>query len=263
MTTEQVLPPWGNDHLSSLFQAAEDNDRITSLNFPHIYRLLQRIDAAFIRIGEAVEKDSREELLVPRILIARTLPSFFASIRLAMSGQVPESYPVLRSGIEQAWYALHIAKDPHPPDRVKMWLCRNDDESSKSKCRNEFKVENARSTHQSFDSATAKQVHELYERVIDLGAHPNQQGVLSAMNLSEAEEETTCQVGLILPKVITVLIALKTAMEVAIGTFKVYQLIFPERFKIMSLDEEIETIVGELNRAFKPYVSQLKQQEGN
>ena len=36
-----------------------------------------------------------------------------------------------------------------------------------------------------------------------------------------------------------------------------------QRFKIMSLDEEIEALVGELNRAFKAYVSQLKQQEGD
>lgn len=263
MTTEQKIPPWGQDELSTLFQTAEYNDRVTSLKFPNIYSLLQRIDAAFRHVGEAVEKDSRQELLIPRFLIARTRSSFFASIRLSMSGQVPEACAVLRAGIEQAWYVLHIAKDPHPPERVTVWLRRNDDQSSKSRCKNEFKIRNVHSTHQSFDSVTAKQLYELYERMIDLGAHPNPQGVLTAMNFSETEEETICQVGLIAPKVVPVLFALKTAVEVAIGMFKVYQLIFPERFKIMSLAEEIEALVGDLNRAFKAYVSQLKQQEGD
>jgi hypothetical protein len=256
MTTEKQIPPWGQDELSTLFQTAEYNDRVTSLKFPKVYSLLQRIDAAFRHVGEAVEKDSRHELLIPRLLIARTRSSFFASIRLSMSGQVPEACAVLRAGIEQAWYMLHIAKDPNPPERVTVWLRRNEDESSRSKCKNEFKIRNVHSTHLSFDPVTAKDLHELYERMIDLGGHPNPPGVLSSMNLSETEEETTCQVGLLAPKVIPVLLALKTAVEVAIGMFKVYQLIFPERFKIMSLDEEIEALVGELNRAFKAYVSQ-------
>lgn len=263
MTAEKQIPPWGQDALSTLFQTAEYNDRVTSLKFPNVYSLLQRIDAAFRHVGEAVEKDSRQELLIPRLMIARTRSSFFASIRLSMSGQVAESYPVLRAGIEQAWYALHIAKDPNPPERVTVWVQRNDDESLRSKCKNEFQIRKVRSTHQSFDSTTAEQLHELYERVIDLGAHPNQQGVLTSMNLSETEEEITYQVGLLAPKVIPVLFALKTTVEVAIGMLKVYQLIFPERFKIMSLDDEIKALVGKLNLDFKAYGAQLKQQEGN
>ena len=259
MTTEKQIPPWGQDELSTLFQAAEDNDRVTSLNFPTVYRLLQRIDAAFKQIEETVEKDSRQDLLIPRLLIARTHSSFFASIRLSMSGQVPEACAVLRTSIEQAWYFLHIAKDPNPPDRVTVWLRRNDDEPSRSKCKSEFKIRNVHSTHQSFDSVTAKTLHELYERMIDLGGHPNPQGVLTSMSLSGTEEEITCQVGLLAPKVTTVLFALKTAVEVAIGMFKVYHLIFPERFKIMGLDEKIEGLIRELNRVFKAYLSQFDE----
>lgn len=263
MTAEKQIPPWGQDALSTLFQTAEYNDRVTSLKFPNVYSLLQRIDAAFRHVGEAVEKDSRQELLIPRLMIARTCSSFFASIRLSMSGQVPESYPVLRAGIEQAWYALHIAKDPIPPDRCTIWLSRNDDKSSKNKCKDEFKVGNVLATHKSSDAVTAKQLHELYNRAIDLGAHPNQQSILTGMNLSETDEETTFQVGLVAPQLLPVLMAIKTAAEVAIGTFKVYEVIFPERFQIMNLDRTINALIEELNRAFKPYTSQLKQQRGN
>jgi hypothetical protein len=81
--------------------------------------------------------------------------------------------------------------------------------------------------------------------------------------MSDVEEETTCQVGLIAPKPIPVLHALKTTVEVMIGMFKVYELIFPERFKIMGLDEEIQNIIRELNRTFKRYALRLKQEEGN
>jgi hypothetical protein len=253
MTADKQIPPWGQDDLSRLFQTAEYNNRVTSLKFPDVFRLLQQIDASFRHLTEAIERDSRQELLVPRLLIARTHSSFLASIRLSMSGQVPEATAVLRAGIEQAWYALHIAKDPRPPERVTVWLQRNDDESSRARCKKEFTKWNVHSTHLELDSVTAKQLGELYESMIDLGAHPNPLGVLTAIKMSDEEEETTCQVGLIAPKPIPVLHALKTTVEVMIGMFKVYELIFPERFKIMGLDEEIQNIIRELNRTFKRY----------
>ncbi len=263
MSTEKQTPPWGQDELSTFFQTAEHNDRVTSLKFPSIYSLLQRVDAAFRRVEEAVEKHSHQDLLVPRFLIVRTHSSFLASIRLAMSGQIPESYAVLRASIEQAWYALHIAKDPHPPKRVTVWLCRNDDATSRSKCKNEFTVQNVRSTHESFDTVTAKQIHELYERMIDYGAHPNEQSLFLAMSQAETDEETNFTVGILWKSPDSILLTVRMAVAVAVGALKVFQCIFPELFRLISLDKEIEALVGELNSTFKTYGAQLKQQEGN
>ena len=81
------------------------------------------------------------------------------------------------------------------------------------------------------------------------------------MNLSETDKETTFQVGLVAPQLLPALMAIKTAAEVAIGTFKVYQIIFPEHFQIMNLDRTINALIEGLNRAFKPYASQLKRQK--
>ena len=52
--------------------------------------------------------------------------------------------------------------------------------------------------------------------------------------------------------------AIKTAAEVAIGTFKVYQIIFPEHFQIMNLDRTINALIEGLNRAFKPFAFTAK-----
>ena len=49
------------------------------------------------------------------------------------------------------------------------------------------------------------------------------------------------------------------AVAVAIGALKLLQLIFPERFKFMGLDEEIRVLVSELNSVFKPYMQQSQQ----
>lgn len=259
---EHKLPPWSDDPLSTFFSEAEYNERASSLNFARIFAVLQRVHATFQNVERAVAKDNRVELerLLPRFLTIRAHSSFLAGIRLAMSGQLPESYTVLRSAIEQAWYALHIAKDTHPPDRANVWLSRGTDKNSKSKCRNEFNVGKVRSTHESFDSATAKQLHELYERTIDFGGHPNEKSLFGAMARVETENEINFSVGILSFQDPTfVVAALHMAVGVAIGTLKVFQLIFPERFTIMGLDEEIKRLVKELNSVFQLYVQQRQQ----
>jgi len=245
---------WGDDPLSSFFADAEYNDRVTSLKLEDIYTLLQKIHGAFQRVGETVEKDKREELLVPRFLMIRTHSAFLAAIRLAMSGQLSESYSVLRAAIEQAWYALHISKDPQPTNRAKVWLCRNDNQASKSKCKKEFTISNVRSTHESLDTITANQLQQLYETMIDYGAHPNQSGMLMAMSMTEKEKEINYKVGILFPETVPLITTLRMAVAVAVGALKVFQLIFTERFKIMRLDEEIKALVNQLNTIFKPYL---------
>lgn len=174
-----------------------------------------------------------------------------------MSGQVPEAYPVLRLAIEQAWYALHIANHP---DRAIIWLCRNDNEDSRAKCRDEFTIGNVRSTHELLDSSTAARIQVLYDEVIDLGAHPNQLSVMGAMSRREIEKEIYHGVGILRPEPAPMLLALKKAIEVAIGALKIFYLIFPERFKLMGIDAETETLVRELNTIFKAYAAETRKQ---
>ena len=159
--SEHTPPAWGEDPLSKFFADAEFNDRVTALNFAPVYGLLRNVDLLFRRFEDAIERDNREELLVSRFLMVRAHSSFLAGIRLAMSGQVAESFPVLRAGVEQAWYALHIAKDPNPSERARIWLNRNQSEMEKSQCKSEFTVGNVRSTHERLDANTAQTLSQL------------------------------------------------------------------------------------------------------
>jgi hypothetical protein len=181
-----------------------------------------------------------------------------------MSGQIAEAYPVLRSAIEHAWYALHIAKqpplvatekDPAPMPRWEVWLRRSDDEASHKRCEIEFRIGNVRPTHEHFDPKTARELHDLYKTLIDFGAHPNEQGLLTSMRRSDGDKETSFEVAILAPHEMPLMFTLRFCIAVAIGALKVFQLIFPERFEIMSLDLEIGELVGLLNSSFKPWPS--------
>lgn len=99
---EQEPPPWEDDSLSEFFKLTEYNDRVTALNHPEVFEFIKRINSAFKDVLQAIEHDSKQELVIPRFLIVRTFSSFLAAIRLAMSCQVIEAFPVLRQAIEQA-----------------------------------------------------------------------------------------------------------------------------------------------------------------
>ena len=246
--TEKKPPDWDNGPLSLFFKDAEYNERATALNFPKTYELLGQVHALFQKFEEVTEKDNRDELLVPRFLMVRAHSSFLAGIRLAMSGQVSESFPILRSVVEYAWYALHIAKDPDGTKRSKIWLRRDDDAEAQKRCTLEFRVKKVQRTHEALDAATAKEFHGVYKDLISFGAHPNPFGVMTALSKTgKTDNQVTYDVGILQCKPLSVRFALRMAVATAIGALKTFQLVFPERFTIAGLDLEIKKLIPQAN----------------
>jgi hypothetical protein len=241
------VPEWGDDPLSAeYFAQAHYNERAASLNYPKVYDLMQRVNALFVSAAEAVERDNNEVLLLPRLFLIRTRAAFLAASRLAMAGQMPESFPILRLAIELAWYALHIAKDPSPSARAAIWLKRGEAKSETQACKNEFKIANVRATHVQIDPAHESHMHQLYESMIDLGAHPNQLGLFSSVGSESEGNSTTYRVGILYPKEFPLLATLGMAMAVAYDVLRTFQLIFPERFEIMGVGTQLSTLLVEI-----------------
>jgi hypothetical protein len=75
------------------------------VNVPALYALLQRVHDVFERVAAITEKESNEHLLPTRFLMARAHAAWLAAVRLGMSGQVVETYPLVRMVVENSWYA--------------------------------------------------------------------------------------------------------------------------------------------------------------
>ncbi len=247
--SEQAPPAWGNDPLSTFLSDAQRNERVSPLKMPDVYALLQRVHGAFEMVREITEHGRDANLLPTQLLMRRAHSAWLAAVRLGLSAQTVEAYPLVRAVIENAWYALHLAKDPAPPARAKIWLGRDDDRDAQDRCAKEFSVGNVRKMHAALDAETEAVVHVLYERTIALGGHPNERGVFTTT------VRTDIGFGAVYltnnPAVIAMV--LKTAVEAAVGVLKAFQLIFPERFAIMGMDGEIGKIVDVLNVVFEQY----------
>lgn len=124
-----------------------------------------------------------------------------------------------------------VAKDPTPPARAEVWLRRGEDVAATRRCRKEFEVGNVRATHETQDARGAAALKDPYERTIDLGAHPNQLGVLSSTQRTETDQ-----------------------VEAAVGALRAFGLVLPERFAIARMDEDVDRLAAEHNVVFKRYV---------
>lgn len=246
-------PEWSDDPLSTFFKDAEYNVRVTAFKFPKIFDLLGRVHALFKKCQETTGITIREQFLVPCLLMVRSHSCFLAGTRLATSGQISEAFCVLRSAVESAWYALHIAKDPKGTERAKIWLKRNEDDAAKSRCKSEFTIANVRKTHEDLDASTARELYRVYEDLIDFGAHPNQFGTMIAMVKSQTNLERVFSVGILYLEEPTIVFALRKAVEVGILSLKTLQLTFPERFELSAMDLDIEKLTAEANAVFKSY----------
>jgi hypothetical protein len=264
--SDRVPPPWEHDPISTYLSQAERNTRVCAVNWPDVYEVQQRAHDLLVRVAEAFEHDREEvqHLAAPRMLLLRSHSAILATMRLAMSGQAVEAQAVLRVAIEAAWYALHITRDPAPPTRAHVWWGRGDTPEATQACRNEFTVGNVRTTHEGLDAATATAMQRVYEDTIAYGGHPNQGGVALGLRIDERGEETaTIAVGFLHAGTVAALATLKAAVDVAVGLTKIVSLIYPERFRLAGLDEEVNRLIRHSAEVFGARARALRQGAGD
>jgi hypothetical protein len=261
-----VLPPWGDDPLSDHMADAQHNTRAASLNWPDVYEVQQRAHGLLKRVGEIIEPehgDSRN-IGAARMLIFRSHAAILATMRLAMSGQAIEAMAVLRVAIEQGWYALHIASDPAPPTRARIWWNRDDSPQATQACKNEFTVAKVRGTHEALDPVTAAIVQRLYNDTITYGAHPNSSGIALGLSVEQLDAETaTIRVGILNPIPMTMVSTIKAAVDVAMGLTMTVSLIYRDAFKRAGLGRDFNALRGHAADVFRARAEMLRREKAD
>lgn len=248
---QRTPPPCGNDPLSSFLAAAEHNERATAANFPAVFGLLQRTHAVFEKVEAALANQQEDPRGISVFFFSATHSAFVAAIRLAMSGQFRECCAVLRTSIEHSWYALHIANDPKTPRRAEVWAKGGEGAEVKQAIKKEFTIRKVRATHEKLDAQSAIEMQRLYDLLIDYGGHPNLNAIITSVQASQRGDGWDYRMGKLHPTKGQVMVSLKWTVTVSIGVFKLFRLIFPERFEIMDLEADIRSLILDVNRVFK------------
>ena len=172
---------WGRDKLSDFIENANQNTIATFANLRPIFKKLQDIDGAFRKIVDNLD-NTREWF--EGLFLLRAHSSYLGAVRLSTSGQVPETYMVLRGCIENSLYGLYLHKKP---EEREIWLKRHDDDESKRRVRRKFKITSMLDLLESSHASTSRVARELYEDTIDYGAHPNERTITSALRMKKEE----------------------------------------------------------------------------
>ncbi|MCJ7635068.1 hypothetical protein MUP77_22095 [Candidatus Bathyarchaeota archaeon] len=230
--SEVIYPEWwGKDSISSFVSSAYGNCVATLTN----YRNKPIIDA-MITVNDVFEEASQtkcnmdDEVLLP-FFFGRSHGSYLGAVRLSTSGQVPESYALMRGCIENGLYALYVKSDSTIsegiPERAKMWMERHDNDEQMKKCRGEFTYANVRKNLCEQDKELGRRISALYTFAIDCGAHPNIMGFITTSEISE----NGVRIDLLTPgDEIVCKVAIQRTVQVGICVLSIYELIFRDRF---------------------------------
>lgn len=123
---------WNTDDLSDFIHRSMYNVFATFDSKKQEYILLKDIDVIF---QKAIDYFINTPEFLSAMLFLRTHSAYRGACRLSMSGQVPETFVLLRSCIENSLYALHMYKNK---DAEEVWVRRHDDEQSLKKTKGEF-----------------------------------------------------------------------------------------------------------------------------
>jgi len=236
--TEKAEPPpgWGDDNLTDFIDHALENTYATVGQGRQIFSRLKDIDAAF---RDAVKCfDNCPELYVSFFLL-RSHSSFLAASRLALSTQVYESYPVLRSCLEAALYGLFVAKRPKAQD---IWIKRDDSPKDQRRMRRTFTIGAVFGVLKLEDKSLYPPIKDLYERTIDFGAHPNPTGILGSVQMHTDETGVKIETHYLTDNSDHINLALKTTAQVGVGALGVFRNTIPHRFEIMGLNDRISKL---------------------
>lgn len=187
------------------------------------YRRIRDVDALLLELLTDVH-DPEDPLAMT--LAFRAHSALRAGAQLMLSGQLPEGYAVLRAALEFALYAHHASTSV---DRAKVWLQRETDAESKKRNKKEYTARNVFDSLRGASPDVGSVAHGLYERCIELGAHPNSFGVAVLTTMSETESEIVFDHSYIVGDGLPLRLGLKTWSQVAISVIDILALALPDR----------------------------------
>ncbi|AZE77313.1 MULTISPECIES: hypothetical protein [Pseudomonas] len=110
--------------------------------------------------------------------------------RIGLTGHVSGIFPILRTALETACYALLMSKNDSLCD---IWLGRNSSSEGFKACKNAFNkpMKDAQKLVDEHDPVLGAWMYALYESTIDFGAHPNPKTVTLHTRFTDDDQGMT------------------------------------------------------------------------
>lgn len=229
-------PPknWEEDSLSEFMGQAIKRLFLFFVKRPDMYKKVSDIDNTFKVIIDNL--NNNPDFFIWYFL-CRVHGSYRAAIRLALSGQVSETYPLLRVSLENALYGFYMAVYPKSQET---WLRRHDDESYLGKVKDEFKISKLWPCLKLADPKTHDIAKILYKETIDWGGHPNEKSLSQQLIHSYRTDKTwKSQFTYLYEGELPHQLSVKRTAQVGVCCLKIFRHVFRERYDLLGISEEL------------------------
>jgi hypothetical protein len=227
---------WGKDKISDFIERCRSHAFQIYGGEKRQYAQLVVIDQLFRTIQSNL--DNTKDWF-SGLFFLRAHSSFLGAVSLAMNGQLPEAYMVLRGSIENALYGLYFASHQ---SSAESWLQRNQSPEMKKKVKEEFKYSDLLQHLISLDPKVGEATSKLYERTIDYGAHPNQGSVMTALRISETETKHQLDIAYISGNILANQLCLRTCAQIGVTVVSIFRNVFKERYDILGVTLELDKL---------------------
>ena len=245
---------WRRDALSDFLALTEEQVLASFATYPGWIDVLIRVDHALVMRSTDLFHQVDEARRPSAQLFMRAFGTFRAACRLALSGQLFESTVLLRSIIESSVYAWKCARSVE--HRV-AWLGRADDEAGRRASRRLFAwtplIREVLVEHPRFGPALA----EAYEKSIDLGAHPNVEGIQLSSAVTQTEADTFQVAAIFMHGREAVLLAMVELAKVMNLVYELMISVVGDRIRVLGIDTQIQQEVN----AFLELIRRFEQEE--
>ncbi|WP_286730979.1 MULTISPECIES: hypothetical protein [unclassified Thiomonas] len=229
-------PNWEANEISKFFDAARTNEFATFANKTGEVARLSEIDLGY---RKAIDGVNHSPDWFAGFFLLRAHSNYLAACRLSWSAQIPESYALLRSCLENALYGLYLAK--HPESR-ETWLRRQDDAAAKRKVKDEFKIGTMLNLAAAVDATEGAVAKLLYEQTIDSGAHPNELALMQTLQINKSADRIAFKSNYLDKDSGALSAALKTTAQVGVCALSLFRVIYPGRFNIMGVTDLLRRV---------------------
>jgi hypothetical protein len=175
---------WEESQIGPYCETLWNNTIATFANKDEVKRLIE-IDDLFVEFACA-DYDATNKLaaMVPLLLFFRSHSAFRVSAAIGMGGAVAEAMATMRICLEAAGYASLAAENE---ELAKRWLDRDESAESRKAMRKIFGSDKIRGSVKRRDLAAGAAYDEIYDRLIQFGAHPNEKAAMGALLIDEVD----------------------------------------------------------------------------
>lgn len=230
---------WDKPKLTEHLECIWANTVATFANKPEAHRLCRIDDLLFEVASDWKGSSPSVDSIVPLMMFFRAHSALRAAAALGFGGATVEGLAVLRLCLEYAGYAALIAGDP---SLSQAWFNRDNDSVTKSAVRSAFTHGAIRAAIEQHDPKLAGTYGDLYEHLIQWGAHPNEKSVTANLKLERGMERTVLNQVYLQGDGIALDHWLRTASQIGIAVLKIFAIVHAGRFVALNVAPRISAV---------------------